>query len=184
MPFKDFPLCRSALPAVLAAMLLATCAPAFGQSEFLTYVFPNSGAVGCNPEGTLAADSAGNLYGTTQGCGGHFVGNVFELVRPAPPKKAWTETVLYYFHGGDDGGPPKAGVVFDRAGNLYGTTTEGGAFGRGTVYELSPPATAGAEWTETVLYSFQGGSSDGSYPASSLVWDSAGTSMAQLRSEA
>src|SRR5215471_15789689 len=59
------------------------------------------------------------------------------------------ETVLYQFTGGVDGGNPWAGVVFDQAGNLYGTTLSGGNFGHGTVYKLSP---SGGTWTETVLY--------------------------------
>ncbi len=84
---------------------------------------------------------------------------------------AGTETVLYTFTGGADGGQPYAGLIFDPAGNLYGATQYGGAYNQGTVFELthSPSGT----WTETVLYSFTGGS-DGSQPQYNLVIDGAG----------
>ena len=90
---------------------------------------------------------------------------------------ATTEKVVYGFLGQPDGVNPNAGLVADAAGNLYGTTSFGGtdsACSCGTVFELSPPATAGGAWTEKILYSFQGGV-DGSSPISSLVADGHGT---------
>src|SRR5579863_933684 len=72
-----------------------------------------------------------------------------------------TESILYTFTGGLDGGFPYPGVIFDGAGSLYGTAESGGLYGRGTVFELSPNA---GGWTETVLYNFGANSFDGLYP--------------------
>ena len=74
-------------------------------------------------------------------------------------------------HGGGDGQNPSAGLIFDGAGNLYGTTLNGGTFGGGTAFELSPNGAGG--WTETVLYSF-GNGNDGRNPYAGLVSDSSG----------
>jgi uncharacterized repeat protein (TIGR03803 family) len=86
-----------------------------------------------------------------------------------------TERVLHRFRGGKDGSAPSAGLIADKAGNLYGTTTNGGAGscqgGCGTVFELSPAAAG--RWTETVLYSFTGGN-DGAIPQTGLTFDAAG----------
>jgi uncharacterized repeat protein (TIGR03803 family) len=84
-----------------------------------------------------------------------------------------TETTLYSFLGGSDGANPAAGVVFDKAGNIYGTTPYGGMFNAGTVFELSPPAVQGGAWTEAILYSFTGGL-DGQLPSSGLILDGKG----------
>ena len=162
------------------ASLFAVSALAAGQSEWLVYSFPpivHSVSAGCHPQGSLVADSAGNLYGVTQDCGlgGTGVGTVFELIRPVPPSKQWTETVLYNFTvGGIDGIYPGAGLIFDSAGNLYGTTTRGGAYNNGTVFELTSPATEGGQWSETLLYSFKGGTSDGAGPSGGVVFDHSG----------
>ncbi len=83
---------------------------------------------------------------------------------------AGTQKVLYAFTGGADGGQPYAGVIFDPAGNLYGVTQAGGAYNKGTVFELSPSKDG---WTETVLYSFTGGT-DGSEPVGGLTIDTSG----------
>jgi len=92
----------------------------------------------------------------------------------------WKEKVLYSFQGGvNDGAVPAGGVVFDKAGNLYGVTTDGGGecppAQCGIVFQLSPPAKKGGSWTETVLHIFKGnGSGDGNTPAGSVIIDSAG----------
>jgi uncharacterized repeat protein (TIGR03803 family) len=93
----------------------------------------------------------------------------------------WKEKVLYSFQGIPDGSVPVGAVVFDKAGNLYGATTEGGSSSCisvaqcGTVYQLVPPAKQGDPWTETVLYVFKGNASnDGASPGGGLVMDSAG----------
>jgi uncharacterized repeat protein (TIGR03803 family) len=84
---------------------------------------------------------------------------------------AGTGKVLYSFTGGLDGGyPNNSGVAFDKAGNLYGTTTSGGLYGFGTVFELSPSASG---WTETVLHDFAWGS-DGAEPYNGVILDDAG----------
>ena len=69
--------------------------------------------------------------------------------------------MLHSFGNGTDGAVPYAGLIFDAAGNLYGTTVEGGTYGGGTVFELTP--TAGGGWTEKVLHSF-GNGTDGANP--------------------
>src|SRR5579863_4676955 len=93
----------------------------------------------------------------------------------------WKEKVLYSFQGLPDGSVPAGGVVFDTHGNLYGATTEGGANSCpgiaqcGTVYQLTPPATKGDAWTETVLYIFLGKNhNDGNTPAGGVMIDAAG----------
>jgi uncharacterized repeat protein (TIGR03803 family) len=121
------------------------------------------------PQASLAIDSAGNLYGTTANGGGGKNGTVFEL-SPAGGG-AWTYKQLYAFTVSPDGAGPVGNVILDAQGNLYGTTTGGGAAGSGTVFELSPNGAGG--WNESVLYSFQGGS-DGSGPQGGLVFDAAG----------
>jgi len=138
-------------------------------------------ADGANPESGLIADSAGNLYGTTYnggGCPAPFTqgcGIVFEL---SPQSNgSYTKTTLYAFQNQSDGGSPTGDLVFDSAGNLYGTTEYGGTlggnctYGCGTVYELSPSSSGG--WTETVLYSFPGGTGP-KYPLGSVVFDPSG----------
>ena len=131
-------------------------------TETILYSFgaPLSGD-GSSPRGRLAMDAAGNLYGTTFEGGAHYVGTVFEVT------PSGTETILYSFTGGTDGGYPFGGVVQDKNGNLYGTTYMAGEDGFGTVFELS------ATGTETVLYSFKGGS-DGEFPAAAPVLDTKG----------
>ncbi len=118
----------------------------------------------------LVIDKAGNLYGTTWLGGAHGYGCVFELSPNA--NHIWTETILYSFGATAlDGIEPEAGVVMDAAGNLYGTTIGGGAYGGyGTVFELSPTSSG---WKETVIYSFQG-SATGSSPQAAPILDAAG----------
>ena len=81
------------------------------------------------------------------------------------------ETILYSFKGSPDGFGPSGGLISDQSGNLFGVTSQGGANGLGTVFELSPNGTGG--WNETVLYNFTGGA-DGQYPGAALIWDSHG----------
>ncbi len=110
---------------------------------------------------SLVWDTDGNLYGTTIFGGTYNQGAVFRV------SPSGTETVLYSFTGGDDGGQPAAGLVRDPKGNLFGTTQKGGAFGDGTVFQITPKG------QERAYYSFQGGT-DGSLPSSSLILDSNG----------
>ena len=93
---------------------------------------------------------------------------------------SWKEKVLYSFQGGADGSFPGGGLIFDKAGNLYGVTVQGGATNCppgwcGTIYQLSPPKQKGGAWTEAVLYVFKGhDQNDGSSPTGTLIADSAG----------
>jgi len=159
-------------------------------NETVLYSFCVTGGFGNCADGqspnAVIQDAAGNIYGTTEYGGadlascGAGCGVVFKLAPPAQEGGAWTETVLYSFTGGADGGEPFAGVTEDAAGNLYGTTSGGGDAacslnyfpGCGVVFKLAPPAQDGGAWTETVLYSFTGGT-DGGYPVGGVIQDAA-----------
>jgi uncharacterized repeat protein (TIGR03803 family) len=133
-------------------------------TERILYSFCFTCQDGIYPEGGLVMDAGGNLYGTTDWGGGYGYGTVFELTPGA--NGAWTEKTLHSFDY-SDGAYPLAGLIFDAAGNLYGTTSEPGG---GNVFELTPGANG--EWTESVLYSFNG--KDGALPVASLIFDAAG----------
>ena len=137
-------------------------------TEKVLWSFGN-GTDGYSPSGSLIFDAAGNLYGTTQYGGTSISGTVFELTPAAGG--TWTEKVLWSFGSGADGAYPPDGLIFDAAGNLYGTAYHGGAHGYGTVFELTPAG--GGTWTEKVLWSF-GNGMDGGYPESGLIFDAAG----------
>ncbi len=131
---------------------------------------------GQEPSG-LVRDSEGNLYGTTLYGGSHDnssciagCGIVFEL-SPAGDG-AWTETILYDFTGGADGGNPFYGLVLDHSGNLYGVTRSGGSYRFGTVFKLSR---SNGGWRFSRVYTFgDGGKNDLSAPSSNVAMDSAG----------
>jgi uncharacterized repeat protein (TIGR03803 family) len=125
------------------------------------------------PFSALIADASGTLYGTTPGGGTTPAGTIYKVTPPTTTGGAWTETVLYSFTNGSDGGQPDGALIADASGALYGTAPYGGASGNGVVFKLTPPTTAGGAWTETVLYSFNGGS-DGTLPTGSLIADAAG----------
>jgi len=140
--------------------------------ETVLYTFTGGTDGGYSTAG-LARDSAGNLYGTTQyggdlSCDAPYgCGTVFKV------NSSGHETVLYSFKGAPDGMQPQAGLIRDEAGNLYGTTYEGGdlncghQFGCGAVFRLD---TTGKE---SVLYSFTWGADSG-FPKGSLVMDAKG----------
>ncbi|MGA8538666.1 MAG: choice-of-anchor tandem repeat GloVer-containing protein [Terriglobales bacterium] len=159
--------------AAISILLMMAVHPARGQTETVLYNFSSTVS---GPTSGLTADSAGNLYGTTF-YGGTSAspgsGTIFEL---SPSGGSWNETTLYSFCPAlncTDGANPMSSVIFTSAGNLYGTTTKGGANGAGVVFELVPH---GAKWKETVLYSFcsQSGCADGGNPESGLIMDLAG----------
>jgi uncharacterized repeat protein (TIGR03803 family) len=159
-----------------------TPGPKGSWTETLLYRFPSTD--GSNVYGGIVSDADGNFYGTTYDGGVHECydggcGIVFKLSQSADGE--WERTVLYAFKGGRDGYNPMAGLIFDQAGNLYGTTTAGGTgqCSCGTIFELSP--TQGEEWKERVLYSFQG-SPDGWSPQSTLVFDGSGNLYGTTRS--
>jgi uncharacterized repeat protein (TIGR03803 family) len=141
--------------------------PAGTWTVSILHVF--RGADGQHPAAGLVLDKAGNLYGTTDEGGASGLGVVFKL-KPNPDG-TWTESVLHSFAGGAGGNQPAAGLVFDTAGNLYGTTGTGGAPVDGVVFKLKP--NPDGTWTESVLHSFTGGA-DGRYPAAAPIFDVAG----------
>jgi len=139
-----------------------------GWVETVLYNF--SSTDGAYPDSALTFDSQGNLYGTTVRGGSYDSGVAFEL-SPTNPG-GWTETVLHNFGSGSDGNGPQSDLIFDRAGNLYGTTTGSGGNRRGgTVFKLTPGL---GGWTETILYAFPTSGPDGDWPAGGVVMDGAG----------
>ena len=164
-----------ALTVVLAPSAQAQSpATSGGWTEQVLYQFISNGS----PEGSILFDTAGNLYSTTAGgtsfCGTYGYGQVFELTAgPTARSGRWVEKSLHGFNfNGADGVCPEAGLIFDAAGNLYGTTVGGGTYNAGTVFELTPAG--GGVWTEKVLHSFVGNSSDGWWPSDGLIFDAAG----------
>jgi uncharacterized repeat protein (TIGR03803 family) len=149
--------------------------------------FTGVGMDGAYPNGGLILDGAGNIYGTTslggkgmcvqytggpvQGCG-----TVFEL--SPKPSGSWTQTIVHTFQGTVLGAPavdglvPLSGLIFDTTGNLYGTTSEGGKYGYGTVFELSPKT--GGGWSQKLLHVFNESDTDGYGPDASVVFDKHG----------
>lgn len=155
-------------------LLFASSAFASHPVEQVIYSFQND-PDGAFPAAGLISDSAGNLYGTTQRGGGSGLGVVFELSPPTVQGGAWTETIIHRFQGSPtDGGGPGCNLIFDKAGNLYGTTSGGGLNNQGTVFELNPPATPGGAWTETLLFFFPADGSMGTGPQAGLVFDGIG----------
>lgn len=142
-----------------------------GEWKFKTiYAFkvqPDAGS----PFGGLISDKFGDLYGTTYFGGANGLGSVYKLERHGT---SWNETVLYSFQGGSDGDSPLSTLVFDSAGNLYGTTSVDGDPGCacGTIFRLSPGTNG--RWTETVVHTFTGPAGDGSFPYPGMVADSSG----------
>jgi uncharacterized repeat protein (TIGR03803 family) len=141
-------------------------------TESVLYTFTGY-SDGVNPESALAMDSSGNLFGTTvyggdTSCGGGFgCGEVFELTNAGG---VWTKTTIHAFTDTPDGHAPLAGVTFDAAGNMFGTTSNGGNSGAGVLYEISPSS---GGWTESVVYSFSNGA-DGGFPSTPVTFDSKG----------
>jgi uncharacterized repeat protein (TIGR03803 family) len=113
---------RSLTPLLTALLFLAGSALAAQE----TVIQPFNNANGFDPVSGPVADEAGNLYGTTFTGGKDECGTVYRLSAPAQMGGAWTKTAFYSFHCGADGGLPYGGLIFDKRGNLYGTTTLGG----------------------------------------------------------
>jgi uncharacterized repeat protein (TIGR03803 family) len=164
---KAFWIAASCVLAVIGLRPVFSSGAAPASKEKVIYSF-TGGADGGQPMSDLTIGADGNLYGTTSqggvGCVGNGCGTVFELKRT---QDGWKEQILYSFAGGNDGAIPEAGVVFDKAGNLYGTTVAGGnnQGGTGTVFKLSPNSHGG--WTESVI-----GYADS--PTGDLVFDDNG----------
>jgi uncharacterized repeat protein (TIGR03803 family) len=141
--------------ALLIPLFALAASPAPAQTFKVVYTF-TGGNDGGRPLDGFTADTAGNLYATSFYGGAYGNGVVFKVT----PSGA--ESVLYSFAGGTDGANPEGGLILDKSNNIYGTTTAGGAYGSGTVFEISSTG------EESVLYSFAGGK-DGSAPESALV---------------
>ena len=178
-----------ALIFVIAWLTLAGGVRAASWKEKVLYSFQGL-PDGATPSGGVVFDQAGNLYGATIDGGANTCpgitecGTVYQLKPPVQKGKPWTESVLYVFKGADfnDGTSATGGLIFDQAGNLYGTTSYGGSggcqlfgtrVGCGTVYELIPPKQKIGVWTEKVLYSFKSGK-DGYFPQGDLIFDAKG----------
>jgi len=172
---------KYAYVAGLAAMALCAnlpaAAPPKGGTLTVLYNF-NFPPDTLTQDGTLLMDASGALYGPTSSGGTYSAGAIFQLSPPASGND-YSENTLYSFTGGADGSEPYQALVFDTKGNLYGSALYGGTVnaacpsGCGVVFELAAPAAAGGAWTQTVLYSFSGGS-DGAYPNGNLVLDANG----------
>jgi uncharacterized repeat protein (TIGR03803 family) len=129
------------------------------------------------PAGGLTFDASGNLYGTTTQGGPKSGGTVFKLTHSSGG--SWTEKVLYYFLNGNssDGYNPICNLIFDAAGDIYGTTLIGGTGtctktgGCGIVFELKP---ASGLWSEKVLHDFNDNGSDGYYPEAGVIGGAGG----------
>jgi uncharacterized repeat protein (TIGR03803 family) len=171
------------------ALGLVIASPTQAQKLTTLYNF-TGGTDGGSPFSTLAKDKQGNLYGTAFAGGneqgncdydfnyGTGCGTVFELTSSG---KNWTLQVIYSFQGSpnDGGNPNYEPLVFDKAGNLYGTTVLGGDFtclqgspGCGTVFKLAPSENG---WTDTLLYKFTWVNNDGAFPSPGLVFDKKGS---------
>ena len=130
------------------------------------------GEDGAVPSGPLLFDKAGNLYGETFVGGNAGGGTIFKLTNTG---SGWKEDILFNFGLASGGYEPNGGLIFDSAGNLYGTTYFGGinvGQGCGTVFELAP--TNGDAWNETVLYKFLCDVYGRANPEAGVVLDSAG----------
>jgi len=181
MNYKKFLRAASAALMIVVVITLALTSGASAQTKFTTLYRFKGGKDGASPLASLIFDQAGNLYGSTQAGGAYNFGTVFKLT----PKSTggWSERVLYSFTGGADGRWPQAGLIFDAAGNLYGTTESGGIlypycrpynYGCGVVFNLA--LKPDGVWKESVLYSFcpVAGCSDGFNPYAGLIFDPQG----------
>ncbi len=139
-----------------------------GYTESVIYSFTGQ-SDGANPDGSVPFDQDGNLYttATSRGGSGGGGGTVIELT---PSNGDWIETTIHQFAPHTDGGAPIGGLIIDKSGNLYGTTSAIGPSGGGTVFELTP---SGGSWTFKVLFAFYGGPGN-SGPWGNLLMDAAG----------
>ena len=159
-------------------MFEPTPAAGGGWTEKILHQFDKNGTDGFGPDSNLIFDSAGNLYGTTPLAGLSQIALAmvsaavpyFELVPAADG--TWTEKILHNFGGNSkDGCCPDSSLIFDSAGNLYGTTVYGGTSGEGTAFEL---VRKGGRWVEKTLHNFSNNGVDGYLPYPGLIFDASG----------
>lgn len=165
----------SKLALALVTIGLACSPLAHAQQESVLFSFSGTnynGGGGTDPLSGVIFDAKGNAYGPAFDGGFNFGGTIFELI-PAS-NSTWKEKILHTFAQGStkDGTMPDGGLIFDAAGNLYGTTLEGGAATLGTVFRLSPQPNG--TWKESLLHVFGLSASDGINPSAELIFDSAG----------
>jgi hypothetical protein len=133
-----------------------------------------NGRDGSNSAAGLVFDGNGNLYGTTYFGPPNGSGLIFELRKPSGSTHSWTEALLHQFSGGEGGAGPMAGLIFDRNGNLYGTTAMATSRSdQGNVFRMRPPGREAGSWEFSVLHTFTG-NPDGAQPTAPLVLDQAG----------
>ena len=130
--------------------------------ETVIYSF-TGGSDGGQPQAALIQGIDGDFYGTTIGGGASGQGTVFKIT------SSGFESALHSFTGGADGGVPQAALIQGVDGNLYGTTSVGGAGGEGALFKITPAG------VETVIHSFAGGATDGSHPYAALIQGADGT---------
>src|ERR1700731_2092962 len=132
---KVSPSAGTCVVVVVMVLISLTTASAGTEKVLADFAGPHGGL---EPWAGLVADAAGNLYGVTYYGGPHGKGEVFRLQRSGVT--GWSECTAYGFKGGDDGAAPYGGLIFDAAGNLYGTTSSAGAYGGGAVFNLAHSA--------------------------------------------
>jgi uncharacterized repeat protein (TIGR03803 family) len=146
---------------------------AWTQQVLHAFTSTSSGTDGRLPNAAVVVNKQGTIYGVTQQ-GGAWDGGVLYQITPVKGG-TFTETVLYSFGNGDDASTPNGPLIQDSTGALYGVASLGGAFNDGAVYKFIPPTKAGGQGTESILFSFGGGSlSSGITPVGDLVFDTAG----------
>jgi uncharacterized repeat protein (TIGR03803 family) len=118
----------------------------------LVWTFGRTPSDACHPSAALVIDANGALYGNTFFGGANNDGAAFKLAPPAAGRRRWTESLLWSFGGSVDGSEPSTQMLFDAAGNLYGTSYTGGANDAGTVWQLTPPAAGQTAWSLQVLW--------------------------------
>ena len=134
-------------------------------TESVLYSF-GTGTDGTVPYAGVTLDSAGNLMGTTSAGGSSGYGTVFALIKA----NSWAETIIHNFTNQSDGAVPYGGLITDPNGNFYGTATEGGVQGGGSIFELTP---AGSGWNFTAIQSLPGSGISGTFR--NLMLSSSGT---------
>jgi len=164
---RNFLLPKPSIVICIASLLLASVILAVGQTENVVHRF-QAGRDGAYPSSGLISDKAGNFYGVTEG--GKQSGNGGTVFRLSPPNEKggrWAVTTLHIFGNNNHGANPTGELIFDQAGNLYGTTPSGGPENSSTVFELKR---RGGAWREAVIY--VGGSTYA--PVAGLSSDKAG----------